>query len=484
MRAAVRDAGVQARAATPATRSRARRWWPRTSTDALAGSTLRLLLVGLVRDGARAVPGLPQPAAAAAAGDRAGRGGDHVRGDGAGRRAADDGVDRRAAGAARARRRLRDPVPGARAGGGRPELAARSRCRRSPPPRWPPAPASSCCCCRRCRWCAASACCSSPASRRVPARADRRDRRAGAAAARAARSRSRCAAPASSSTARRAALGRRSAAARCGRVGDAVVGAARAAPGPRARGRRSRSPRSAGRSTRGPRSCPTSSGSCRRTCAPSQDLQALQQATGVAGEIDVVVEGARPHRARRSCAGCATTSPGCSSATATRPSAAAGGRSCARRCRCPTCSAPRRRPSDREQIRALLDAVPPYFSSAVITADRKTANLAFGIRLTSLERQQQIIDDMRDRLDPPHGVTARLAGLPVLAAEANAALSDPLRRLGTLVVAPARRAAGAAARAPPPRLAAARGRARGCRWCRSRSRPAGRRSCCGCSACR
>ena len=41
---------------------------------------------------------------------------------------------------------------------------------------------------------------------------------------------------------------------------------------------------------------------------------------------------------------------------------------------------------------------------------------------------------MRERLDPPPGVTARLAGLPVLAAEANATLSDPLRRGLTLVV--------------------------------------------------
>ena len=71
---------------------------------------------------------------------------------------------------------------------------------------------------------------------------------------------------------------------------------------------------------------------------------------------------------------------------------------------------------------------------SAITSDRRTANLAFGIRLVSLERQQQIIDDMRARLDPPPGVTARLAGLPVLAAEANASLSDPLRRIGTLVV--------------------------------------------------
>jgi uncharacterized protein len=90
--------------------------------------------------------------------------------------------------------------------------------------------------------------------------------------------------------------------------------------------------------------------------------------------------------------------------------------------------------SDRERIRGLLDAVPPYFSQAVITADRRTANLAFGIRLASLERQHEIIEDLRERFDPPPGVTARLAGLPVLAAEANATLSDPLRRLGTLAV--------------------------------------------------
>ena len=77
------DAGVASSRATPATRSPARRWWPRTSPTRWPGSTLRLLLVGLVRDGARAGARLPQPAAAGAAGGRAGRGGDHVRGDGA-----------------------------------------------------------------------------------------------------------------------------------------------------------------------------------------------------------------------------------------------------------------------------------------------------------------------------------------------------------------------------------------------------------------
>ena len=58
---------------------------------------------------------------------------------------------------------------------------------------------------------------------------------------------------------------------------------------------------------------------------------------------------------------------------------------------------------DRERIRALLDAVPPYFSQAVITADRRTANLAFGLRLASLERQHEIIEDLRERPRPAAG---------------------------------------------------------------------------------
>jgi predicted RND superfamily exporter protein len=50
-----------------------------------------------------------------------------------------------------------------------------------------------------------------------------------------------------------------------------------------------------------------------------------------------------------------------------------------------------------------------------------------------LDRQKQVMDRMQAGLDPPTGVTARLAGLQVLGAQANAALSSPLRRLLTLV---------------------------------------------------
>jgi predicted RND superfamily exporter protein len=87
----------------------------------------------------------------------------------------------------------------------------------------------------------------------------------------------------------------------------------------------------------------------------------------------------------------------------------------------------------QSSIDSLLAAVPPYFSQAVITSDHREATLAFGIRLMPLSRQQAVIDYMRSRLHPPPGVTARLAGLPVLAAEANSALSSSGRRLLTLI---------------------------------------------------
>jgi predicted RND superfamily exporter protein len=87
----------------------------------------------------------------------------------------------------------------------------------------------------------------------------------------------------------------------------------------------------------------------------------------------------------------------------------------------------------QSQIQSLLAAVPTYFRQAVITSDRRSATLAFGIRLMPLSKQQRVIDYMNSQLRPPPGVSARLAGLPVLAAEANAALSSSGRRLLTLL---------------------------------------------------
>ena len=87
------------------------------------------------------------------------------------------------------------------------------------------------------------------------------------------------------------------------------------------------------------------------------------------------------------------------------------------------------------QVSTLLDAVPSYFSQGVVTADRSTANLAFGIRLMPLDRQKQVVDDIKAALKPPDGVSASVVGLPVLAAEANSSLSSPWRRGLTLLAA-------------------------------------------------
>ena len=164
----------------------------------------------------------------------------------------------------------------------------------------------------------------------------------------------------------------------------------------------------------------------------ARDLDALQKATGVAGEIDVVVESKdltdpkvvawmRDYQAGLLKEYGYSAKNGCGKAEL-----------------CPALSLPdlfrsEAATKDSAAIRGLLDAVPPYFSQAVITADRRTATLAFGIKLMPLDEQQQVIDRMRSELDPPAGVTARLAGLQVLGAEANEALSSPLRRLGTLL---------------------------------------------------
>jgi hydrophobe/amphiphile efflux-3 (HAE3) family protein len=85
------------------------------------------------------------------------------------------------------------------------------------------------------------------------------------------------------------------------------------------------------------------------------------------------------------------------------------------------------------EVTGLLDAIPPYFSQDVITADRHVATLAFGVRLMSLQRQQRLIEDMRASLHPPAGVTAQLVGLPVLAAKSGSEVASPLRRVETLL---------------------------------------------------
>jgi uncharacterized protein len=87
----------------------------------------------------------------------------------------------------------------------------------------------------------------------------------------------------------------------------------------------------------------------------------------------------------------------------------------------------------RAEVDGLLSAIPPYFSQDVIAPDRRVATLAFGIRLMGLDQQQQLIEEMRSSLHPPAGVSARLVGLGVLAAQSGAEVASPWRRIESLI---------------------------------------------------
>jgi hydrophobe/amphiphile efflux-3 (HAE3) family protein len=88
-----------------------------------------------------------------------------------------------------------------------------------------------------------------------------------------------------------------------------------------------------------------------------------------------------------------------------------------------------------KQVHGLLAAIPTYFSQGVISADHRSATLAFGIRSMPLQQQQHVIEGMRAGLHPPTGVSAQLVGLSVLAAQAGAQVASPWRRVITLLAA-------------------------------------------------
>jgi uncharacterized protein len=91
----------------------------------------------------------------------------------------------------------------------------------------------------------------------------------------------------------------------------------------------------------------------------------------------------------------------------------------------------------RRSIRSSLRQIPAYDLRQVATVDPETglpagsALLGFGIRAQSLEDQQELIERVRDEIGepgkpggPPPGVEVELAGLPVIASAAASDLSD------------------------------------------------------------
>jgi uncharacterized protein len=164
-----------------------------------------------------------------------------------------------------------------------------------------------------------------------------------------------------------------------------------------------------------------------------QDLSTLQRTTGVSGEIDLTVKA--PDLADPKVVDWMTRYQH----SLLRHYGYSAKRGCGKATLCPALSLPdlfrksgdskQPPPLTRREIEGVLDAVPPYFSQAVISPQRDTASLAFGIRLMPLDQQQEVVDTMRSRLHPPPGVRAQLAGLPVEAAQANADVSSWWRRL-------------------------------------------------------
>jgi hypothetical protein len=169
-----------------------------------------------------------------------------------------------------------------------------------------------------------------------------------------------------------------------------------------------------------------------------QNLTALERATGVGGGIDLMLSGRDVARA--------STIEWMSSYESAMLSrfGYSSTRGCGKARLCPAFSLPDLFPSralagsssaklSQTAVDGLLEAIPPYFSQDVITADHRRATLAFGIRLMGLDQQQQLIDQMRRSLHPPAGVSAQLVGLPVLAAQSGAQVASPWRRLETLL---------------------------------------------------
>ncbi|HYM45659.1 MAG TPA: MMPL family transporter [Solirubrobacteraceae bacterium] len=168
--------------------------------------------------------------------------------------------------------------------------------------------------------------------------------------------------------------------------------------------------------------------------ASLQNLDTLERLSGVGGEIDLMVSGSD------------VVKPATIEWMSSYESAMlkrfgySTSRGCGKARLCPAFSLPdlfqRERASKKltkTQVSGLLNAIPPYFSQDVIAPGRRVATLAFGIRLMGLDQQQQVIEAMRSSLHPPKGVTAQLVGLPVLAAQANARIASPWRRLQMLL---------------------------------------------------
>jgi hydrophobe/amphiphile efflux-3 (HAE3) family protein len=172
--------------------------------------------------------------------------------------------------------------------------------------------------------------------------------------------------------------------------------------------------------------------------ASLRNLNTLERASGVGGEIDMMVSSK------------ALTKPKTIEWMSSYESAVlkrfgySSSRGCGQAQLCPAFSLPdlfgggsagsaAKSKLSQAQVNALLGVIPPYFSQEVIAPGKRVATLAFGIRLMGLAQQQRVIEGMRAALHPPAGVSVQLVGLPVLAAHADAQVASVWRRMLTLL---------------------------------------------------
>lgn len=67
-----------------------------------------------------------------------------------------------------------------------------------------------------------------------------------------------------------------------------------------------------------------------------------------------------------------------------------------------------------EQVRAGLELLPPYLSSAVLRPDRSEALMTFGTQVDDLEQKRALLQDVRSKVPPaPPGFESEIVGLPV-----------------------------------------------------------------------
>jgi hydrophobe/amphiphile efflux-3 (HAE3) family protein len=168
--------------------------------------------------------------------------------------------------------------------------------------------------------------------------------------------------------------------------------------------------------------------------AELQDLRTLERETGISGDVNVVIRADDPTDPA-----VLTWAQQFQQRVLERHGFSGQSPTCEQAEICPAISltdffagAPGQQIGDR--ARTLIESLPPFISQVVITRDPvtggvgDTANMAFGIRAQSLADQQDLIEDVRAQVDPPNaagppdGTDVDVAGLPVIAAEANSDL--------------------------------------------------------------